>query len=58
MTDTSTTAAADQHRPIPAANRHVLGYGTGRPAMLHETSVIQTVTASHVIGVLLSECAE
>jgi len=26
--------------------------------MLHETSVIETVAASHVIGVLLSECAE
>jgi hypothetical protein len=26
--------------------------------MLHETSVIETVAASHVIGVLLSECSE
>jgi hypothetical protein len=41
-----------------APHRHILGYGTGRPAMLHETSVIETVAASHVIGVLLSECAE
>jgi hypothetical protein len=41
-----------------ASHRHILGYGTGRPAMLHETSVIETVAASHVIGVLLSECAE
>jgi hypothetical protein len=94
-TDTSTFAAADQHRPIPAAisrhrrcdgvaaaehhvravprrlhphspctglglasHRHILGYGTGWPTMLHETSVIETVTASHVIGVLLSEYAE
>jgi|SoiMethySBSTD1v2_1073268.scaffolds.fasta_scaffold1060758_1 hypothetical protein len=95
MTDTRTTAAADQHRPIPAAigrdrrcdglaaaehhvravprrlhphspctglglasHRHILGYGTSRPTLLHETSVIETVTASHVIGVLLSEYAE
>src|SRR5215510_42826 len=95
MTDTSTTAAADFHRPISAAtggyrrcdsltaaahhiravrwrlhphppctglgrtsHRHILGYGTGRPTMLHETSVIETIAASHVIGVLLSECAE
>jgi len=26
--------------------------------MLHETSVIETVAASHVVGVLLSECVE
>jgi hypothetical protein len=95
MTDTRTTAAADQHRPIPAAigrdrrcdglaatahhvravprrlhphspctglglasHRHILGYGTSRPTLLHETSVVETVAASHVIGVLLSECAE
>jgi hypothetical protein len=95
MTDTRTTAAADQHRPIPSAigrdrrcdglaaaehhvravprrlhphspctglslasHRHILGYGTGRPPMLHEASVIETVAASHVIGVLLSKCAE
>jgi len=41
-----------------ASHRHILGYGTGRSTMLHETSVIETVAASHVIGVLLSECAE
>jgi hypothetical protein len=89
MTDTSTIAAADQHRPIPAAtgrhrrgdglasaahhvcvvpwrlhphspctglglasHRHILGNGTGRPTTLHETSVIETVAASHVICVL------
>jgi len=87
MTDTSTIAAADQHRPIPAAtgrhrrgdglasaahhvcvvpwrlhphppctglglasHRHILGNGTGRPTT--ETSVIETVAASHVICVL------
>jgi hypothetical protein len=41
-----------------ASHRYILGYGTGRPSMLHETSVIETVAASHVICVLLSECAE
>jgi hypothetical protein len=41
-----------------ASHRHILGYGTSRPTLLHETSVIETVTASHVIGVLLSEYAE
>src|SRR5262245_50198628 len=41
-----------------ASHRHILGDGTGWPTMLHETSVIKTVAASHVIGVLLSECAE
>jgi hypothetical protein len=41
-----------------ASHRHILGYGTGWPTMLHETSVIETVAASHVISVLLSECAE
>jgi len=39
-------------------HRHILGYSTGRPTMLQETSVIETIAASHVIGVLLSECAE
>jgi hypothetical protein len=95
MTDTSTTAVANFHRPISAAaggyrrcdsltaaehhvgavprrlhphlpcaslgrasHRHILGYSAGRPPMLHETSVIETVAAGHVIGVLLSECAE
>jgi hypothetical protein len=41
-----------------APHRHILGCGTGRPTMLHETSVIETVAASHVIGVLLSECVK
>jgi hypothetical protein len=41
-----------------ASHRHILGYSAGRPTMLQETSVIETVAASHVIGVLLSECAE
>ena len=42
----------------PASHRHILGYDTGWPAMLQETSVIETVAASHVISVLLSECAK
>jgi hypothetical protein len=41
-----------------ASHRDVLGNGTSRPTTLHETSVIETVAASHVIGVLLSECGE
>src|SRR5262245_24058099 len=41
-----------------ASHRHILGYGTGRPTMLHETSVVETVAASHVVGVLLRERAE
>jgi hypothetical protein len=41
-----------------ASHRHILGNGTGRPTMLPETSVVETVAASHVIGVLLSECVE
>jgi hypothetical protein len=41
-----------------ASHRYIFGYGTRRPTMLHETGVIQTVAASHVIGMLLSEYAE
>ena len=95
MAGTSTTVAADLHRPIPAAtgryrgcdglapakhhvsavrrrlhphspctslvlasHRHILCNGTRRPSTLHEASVIEAVAASHVIGVLLSECGE
>jgi hypothetical protein len=68
----SLTAAAHHVRAVPwrlhphspcaglglASHCHILGYGTGWPTMLHETSVIETITASHVIGVLLSEYAE
>jgi hypothetical protein len=66
------TAAAHHVRAVPgrlhphspctglglASHRYILGYGTGRPTMLHETSVVETVAASHVMGVLLSECAK
>jgi hypothetical protein len=38
-----------------ASHRHILGNDPGRSTTLHETSVIETVAASHVIGVLLSE---
>src|SRR5262245_21427459 len=95
MASSTTTVAADFHRPIPAAtgrygrcdglappahhvcavprrlhphpscaglglasHRHILGNGTGRPTTLHEICVVQTVAAGHVVGVLLSECAE
>jgi hypothetical protein len=95
MANSSTSVAADFHRPVPAAtgryrrcdglapaehhvcavarrlhphsscaglglasHRHILGNGTGRPTTLHETSVVETVAASHVIGVLPSECLE
>jgi hypothetical protein len=95
MANSSTSVAADFHRPVPAAtgryrrchglapaehhvcavprrlhphsscaglglasHRHILGNGTNRSTTLHETSVIETVAASHVIGVLLSECME
>jgi hypothetical protein len=42
----------------PASCRNILSNGTRRPTTLHETSVIETVAARHVIGVLLSECVE
>ena len=94
MAGTSTTVAADFHRPIPAtgryrgcdglapakhhvsavqrrlhphspctslglaSHRHILCNGTRRASTLHEASVIEAVAASHVIGVLLSECGE
>ena len=41
-----------------ASHRHILCNGTRRPSTLHEASVIEAVAASHVIGVLLSECGE
>jgi len=41
-----------------ASHRHILGNGTCRPTMLLETSMVEIVAASHVIGVLLSECVE
>jgi hypothetical protein len=39
-----------------ASHRDILGYGASGATMLHETSVIETVAASHVIGVLLGKC--
>ena len=41
-----------------ASHRDILGDGTRRPTTLHESSMIETVAARHVIGVLLSECVE
>ena len=41
-----------------ASRRDILGDGTRRPTTLHESSMIETVAARHVIGVLLSECVE
>jgi hypothetical protein len=41
-----------------ASHRHILSNGTRRPSTLHETGMIETVAARHVIGVLLSECVE
>jgi hypothetical protein len=43
------------HTPRFRIHRHIFGNGAGRPSALHETSVIETVATSHVIGVLLSE---
>jgi len=37
-----------------ASHRHILGYGAGWPTVLHETSVVETIAASHVVCVLLS----
>ena len=41
-----------------ASHRDILGNGTRRPTTLHKSSMIETVAARHVIGVLLSECVE
>ena len=38
-----------------ASHRNILGGRTRWPAMLHEACVIETVAASHVVSVLLSE---
>src|SRR5262245_39716326 len=41
-----------------AADGDVLGDSARRPAAFHEARVIETVAASHVMGMLLSECVE
>jgi hypothetical protein len=41
-----------------ASHSDILGNGTRRPTTLHESSMIETVAARHVIGVLLGECVE
>ncbi|MFZ0066693.1 MAG: hypothetical protein WAK90_11035 [Pseudolabrys sp.] len=38
-----------------ASHRNILGNGSSGPATLHETSVIETIAARHIIGVLLSK---
>jgi hypothetical protein len=38
-----------------ASHRNILGNGSRRPTTRHETSVIETIAARHIIGVLLSE---
>ena len=39
-------------------DRNVLGRGARRPATPHEARMIEAVAASHIVGVLLSECVE
>jgi hypothetical protein len=39
-------------------DRDILGNGARRPAVPHEASMIETVAASHIIGVLLGESVE
>jgi hypothetical protein len=41
-----------------ASDRDILGNGARRPAMPHEARMIETVAASHIVGMLLSERVE
>jgi hypothetical protein len=38
-----------------ASHRNILGNGSRRPTTRHKTSVIETIAARHIIGVLLSK---
>ena len=40
------------------SHRHILGNGSRRPTTRHETSVIETIAARHIVSVLLSEGVE
>jgi hypothetical protein len=52
-------ATAWPHSPCTglglASHRNVLGNGSRRPTTRHKTSVIETIAARHIIGVLLSK---
>jgi hypothetical protein len=41
-----------------ASRRHILSNGTCRSTTLHETSVVETAAARHVVRVLLSKRVE
>jgi hypothetical protein len=41
-----------------ASDRDILGNGARRPAMPHEVRMVETVAASHIVGVLLSKRLE
>jgi len=43
---------------VLASHRNIFGNSTRRATALHESGMIETVAARHVIGVLLSEYVE